>query len=427
MFNFSRRVIRKMMRAVYRRLPSRYQQALRVASRFELNTSSKSRMTIREYSANWAPLPVFEDRATEPTLTILTDSVDSDSLFGGVGTALVVGALAARRLNARLRLVTRTAAPDPRALGQIIQAHRLDFNGPTDFVHMPLGGDKPLPLGENDLVLTTSWWGTRAALGTIDPKRILYLLQEDERMFYPYSDTRLRCAETLSEPGVRILVNTRMLFDHLADGPDPLPLLRERGHWFEPAFPAFERPDILTPRTGKKNFFFYARPNHPRNLYWRGLEVIDKVIREGLLSADEWNIHFAGHDLAAIELAGGVRPKIWSKMPWAKYAELISQMDLGLSLMDTPHPSYPPLDLAASGSVVVTNTHGPKVSLENWSRNILAVPPSVTALADALHVGVALAGDTKQRAENCAADQIPRNWEATLGATLDVLLSSRIQ
>ena len=62
-----------------------------------------------------------------------------------------------------------------------------------------------------------------------------------------------------------------------------------------------------------------------------------------------------------MELPGGVRPTVWSKLPWSKYAELVSTMDLGLCLMDTPHPSYPPLDLAAAGAVVVTNTHGSKI------------------------------------------------------------------
>ncbi|TWB51688.1 methyltransferase family protein [Rhizobium sp. ERR 922] len=378
---------------------------------------------IRKYSIDWEPLPVFQDRSSAPTLTILTDSVDANSLFGGVGTSLVVGALVARRLNARLRLVTRTSAPDPAALGKILQAHKVKFDGPTDFVHMPIGEEKPLPVGEEDLFLTTSWWGTRAVLGSVNPNRILYLLQEDERMFYPHSDMRLRCAETLSEPDVRVLVNTRLLFDHLADGPDPLPQLRERGHWFEPAFPTFARPEIIKPRNGKKNFFFYARPNHARNLYWRGLEVVDAVVREGLLPSNEWDLHFVGHELPEMELSGGVRPKIWAKLPWLDYADLISQMDLGLSLMDTPHPSYPPLDLAASGAIVVTNTHGSKISLARWSDNIIAVPPTVASLTEALYRGVARADDTKQRTENCIKDHIPRDWEATIGPTLDKLLS----
>ncbi len=426
MLNRPRRVIRKVLRSVYRRLPSRMQVPIGRLSRVQLRTETNSHLMLQEYGAGWAPLPVFADRAALPTLTIVTDSVDSDSLFGGVGTALVVGAVAASRLNARLRLVTRTTAPDPAALGQIIKAHRLEFNGPADFAQMPLRTEKPLPVGPDDLILTTSWWSTRAVLGSVSPDRVIYLLQEDERMFYPYNDMRLRCAETLREAGTRVLVNTQLLFDHLADGPDFLPGLRERGCSFEPAFPAFKRPQTIKAHAdGKKNFFFYARPNHPRNLYWRGLEVIDRAVREGLLPADEWNFHFAGHDIRGIELPGGVKPKVWSKMPWARYADLISQMDLGLSLMDTPHPSYPPFDLAASGAVVITNTHGPKVSLDQWSRNIIAVPPSVPDLVDAISRGVALACDTETRFANCADDRIARDWESSLGPALERLLSLR--
>jgi hypothetical protein len=102
-------------------------------------------------------------------------------------------------------------------------------------------------------------------------------------------------------------------------------------------------------------------------------------------------------------------------------------MDLGLCLMDTPHPSYPPIDLAASGAVVVTNVHGPKTSLQNLSRNIIAAPLNVEALKNALRQGVELANDTAQRMANCAADHIPRDWEAVLGPPLDRLLISKAE
>jgi Methyltransferase domain len=380
---------------------------------------------IRDFHALWAPFPVFFDRHAEPTLTIVTDGVDASRLFGGVGTSLVVGALAAREMNARLRLVTRNVAPDPATLGEILQAHKIRFDGPTDFVHMPQGDDRPLAIGSKDTLLTTSWWSTRAVLASVDPRQVLYLLQEDERMFYPNSDVRLLCSETISRLDLRTIVNTRLLFDHLADGQDPLPGLRERGFWFDPAFPAIRRSMRPAVQEGKKNFLFYARPNHPRNLYWRGLDVIDTVIRDGVLSSSEWNIHFIGEDLPDMQLPGGVRPKVWGKLPWAKYADLLSEMDLGLSLMDTPHPSYPPLDLAAAGAIVVTNTHGPKLSLEKWSHNIICAPPSVAELSDALRRGAVLADDIAHRAANVAADHIPRDWDAQLRPVMDWFLGRK--
>jgi hypothetical protein len=382
-----------------------------------------ARSMIQAHSVDWAPLPVFADRLAPPTVTILTDGVYPDHLFGGVGTSLVVGAMAARQMGARLRLATRRVAPDPAVLGQVLKTHRIEWEGASDFVQIPVGGDRPLALGAGDVLLTTSWWGTRAALGSVERSRILYLLQEDERTFYPFGDERLRCAETLSEPGLRILVNTKMLFDYLAHGPDPLPQLRQRGDWFEPAFPAIPKPDLEgAPRAGKANFFFYATPSNQRSLFWRGLEIIDLAMRTGVLPPEEWTIHFVGWDLASIELPGSVRPILADRLPWLEYSELISRMDLGLCLMYTPHPSYPPLDLAAAGAVVVTNTHGHKTALEEWSRNIIAAPPTVPALLEALRQGVALCRNRELRSVNWRSSNIPRDWEPKLRPVLERIL-----
>ena len=85
---------------------------------------------------------------------------------------------------------------------------------------------------------------------------------------------------------------------------------------------------------------------HP---FWRGLEALHAAMREGVFASDQWNIHFVGRELPDMELPGGVRPWVWARLAWSEYVELVSIMDLGLCLMDTPHPPYPPLDLAALG------------------------------------------------------------------------------
>ena len=389
-----------------------------------LGTSTQTSQSIlQRQNATWAPLPIFVDRRASPTVTVLTDNVDPDRLFGDIATTMVVGVFVARRLKAWLRLVTRDVAPDPGAFGGILRAHRVDWDGPTDFVHLPPGDERPLPLGDKDIVLATSWRTARAALGSVNPARVLYLMQEDERMIYPHGDQRLRCSELLSEPDLRVLVSTGQLFDHLANGPDPLLRLRERGLWFKPAFPSFPRPSgPQQPRSGRQNFFFYTWPNNDRTPYWRGLEALHAAMREGVLASDQWNIHFVGRELPDMELPAGVRPWVWARLAWSEYVELVSIMDLGLCLMDTPHPSNPPLDLAASGAVVVTNTHGSKKSLEEWSRNIIAAPPSVSTLVAALRDGVQLSRNPEQRFANCATDNIPREWEPELGPVIERML-----
>src|SRR5262249_17920914 len=43
-----------------------------------------------------------------------------------------------------------------------------------------------------------------------------------------------------------------------------------------------------------------------------------------------------------------------------QYGKLMSRSAVGLSLMVSPHPSYPPLEMAAAGMLVLANTHEDK-------------------------------------------------------------------
>ena len=71
------------------------------------------------YQERWPhlqPLPLVHVPTREPRVTVLTDSVNAASFFGGVGTALILGILLANRTGASLRLATRTDAPDGRVV-----------------------------------------------------------------------------------------------------------------------------------------------------------------------------------------------------------------------------------------------------------------------------------------------------------------------
>ena len=149
---------------------------------------------------------------------MVTDGINAGSLFGGVGTAMVLSALMARRLGARLRLVTRTERAHPDNFAAVLSVLRVPWEGNIEFVHSPAGGGREVPVGDRDIFLTTSWWTTWCARRAVEPRRIVYLLQEDERMFYPDGDERLRCAETLGDPKVRFVINTEILFRHLVEG-----------------------------------------------------------------------------------------------------------------------------------------------------------------------------------------------------------------
>ncbi len=379
------------------------------------------RMLLERQFAALRPLPVYQNPNEARSIIILTDSIGPQSLFGGVGTAMVVGTLMARRLGCKLRVATRMDAPDGHAYGEVRAANKLGVDVSSEFIYVPLDGSKPLSVGPCDVIVTTSWWTTRSAMRSLGTQQIIYLIQEDERMFYAFGDERLRCTEVLNDERLRLLINTEALFGHLDCGPNALPGIKERGAWFTPAFPSIPVPQWDEDRP-KRNFFFYARPHNQRNLFWRGLEAIEAALEKGVLDGTRWNFYFVGKDIPKMVLPGGYEPIVVSGMSWANYAAFVSTMDLGLSLMDTPHPSYPPIDLAAGGAVVVTSMHGAKVNLDHWSRNIICAPPTVEGLVDGLRRGVALASDMKWRKANHAANAIGTDWHAALQPALERLL-----
>ena len=355
------------------------------------------------------PLPVFAAPHAALRLTVVTDSINAGSLYGGVGTAIVLAALTARRLGATLRIVTRTEAPDMSNFGAVLDVQGIDWTGNVDFVHAPSDGSgMGVPVGSGDLFLTTSWWTTWATRLSVPRARIAYLLQEDERMFYPFGDDHLRCTETLRDPDLLYIVNSEGLLQFLqADG------LAPKGTALEPSFPyTTYHPPAKPPATdAKRRFFYYARPMNPRNLYWRGLEALSGAIEAGTLDPNVWDFYFAGKAAHDVRLPGGVRPRLLESMPWADYAAEIRQMDLGLSLMYTPHPSYPPLDLAACGAVVVTSRFGPKQSLDRYCSNIICAEPDLPSLVTALGEGARLAADRSRREANYASAGLARDWE----------------
>ena len=357
-----------------------------------------------------AGYPVFRAPPSRMRVTVVTDSIGPSSLFGGVASALLLATLLANRLDAILRVVTRTDAPEVPPIRTVLASNGVALNGPLELGFAPEDGSRELDVMDHEVFLTTSWWTTRATLASVPRTRIVMLVQEDERMFYPHGDDRLLCAETLSEPNIPVIVNSRLLFDHLAGGAAPLPNLHEHGMWFEPAFPG----GVTQPRGGKRRFFFYARPNNSRNLFWRGVAALDAAMAEGLFPPEEWDMFWVGKDVPEILLANGVQPIRIAGLDWDAYQAMVSTMDAGFVLMDTPHPSYPPLDLAAVGAAVLTNTHPGKASLSHYSANILMAPPTMDGLLEGLRQLAVAACADEERATRLAADRINRDWTAAL-------------
>ena len=353
-------------------------------------------------------------------VNIVTDSISGDSLFGGVGTALIFSALLANKLNAQLRIITRTEHAKPKNVDHILSLYGINLEHEAQFKFAAFYDQKhELDIVKDDLFITTSWWTTAATLQSVPSDNVIYLLQEDERMFYPFGDDRLRCETILRNRDIRFLINTKLLFDYLVhDGFDNI---AAQGMWFEPAFPA----QVFHPRTddrgGKRKFFFYARPNNLRNLFYLGIEVIEQAIAQQVLDLEHWEIFLVGKDIPAVTFSGGYAPIKCENLSWSEYAQLVGTVDLGLSLMYTPHPSYPPLDLVASGAVVVTNRFANKRDLSGYSANLICADLDRDALVDALRQAVAIAMDSRVREQNYRNNGLLTDWQQALDGIIQQL------
>ncbi len=366
------------------------------------------------------PLRAFPAQPGTRRVVMVTDSVSRGSLFGGVATAILLAALVARRTGLGLRIICRHERPDEKSVQAILALNRVELDGKVDFQFLNVADNlSETDIGDDDILITTSWWTTASVVAGLGTRNVFYLLQEDERMFYPHDDDHLRCSSLLAATPVKLVVNTELLYRHLeGSGLGPL---GDRAVWFEPAFHHATK-DLPAQRgNGKRSFFFYARPHHPRNLFYLGLEVIQACVQRGVLDPEEWEFNFVGSDIPNLVITEDVAVQRHQALSWGEYVELVRGVDLGLSLMYTPHPSYPPLDLAAAGAVVVTNSYGNKTDLRKYCRNIITASPDVESLVQAIGQGVALSRDREQRARNLSEAGIVNDWSKSLDPAVEFI------
>lgn len=353
-------------------------------------------------------------------MTLVIDTIASSSLLDSAATAMILGTLLANRLDADLRVVTRSEPPVPSRLDQLLRLHKLELVRESQFRFVPrddLGHE--IDLLPNELVICTSWCTTAAVLPSVPASQIVYLLQEDERMTYAFGDERLRCERILRNRDIRFIVNSDSLLRHFVS--EGFVHLDQRARSFEPAFP----PTVFYPRPrtegGRRKFVFYARPKDPRTLFSLGLEIITAAVARGWLAADEWDIVFVGSDIPDLELEPGRRPVRREGLCGSEYADLMGSADLGLSLMYTPHPGHPLLDMVASGAVVVTNRFGPRDDVSHRSANLISCDLDADALLKGLQQGLLQARDAAVRHTHWGNARLERDWQNSLRTVVDSL------
>lgn len=369
---------------------------------------------------NFQPIQYLETEGERFRLNLVTDSLMSHSLFGGVATALILAVEFCNKMNWPLRLITRTTDNNPVDFEHFLENQKLKkpeiVEYYSDFQKNEAVRLK-LEVTEKDVFFATSWWSAAAIKSCNLRKRFFWIIQEEETFFYAYGDDRLWCETLMHDPDIDFIVNTELLYTYFKN--HGYQEITENGCFFEPAFPEhiYHADENSFALNEKYRLFFYSRPNNPRNLFYHGLEYLDQAIQAGIINTNEWEIYLAGGDCPEFTFSNGAEPIPCGIMSWEAYAEFARTVDLSFSLMYTPHPSYPPFDMSCSGAVILTNHFANKQEL-SYSENWVMADLDQKDMLRGFEKAVRLAKNMELRKQNYNTQRISTDWAESLESSV---------
>ena len=361
---------------------------------------------LRKSNREKLSIPGFEDLKMSPfSLSILGSgpafvnlvlpSVNPSRIFGGIRTAVLM-ALQSFRFGINLRIYNAGGQPLVKKEVEFFRDYlKREFSFARDkidsikFVDAREGQPiDPESIGEKDIFIATLWWTAWRISKTLADdkfhrKKFIYLIQDFEPGFYPWSDNyALAFASYYLD--YHPILNTYFLAEY----------------WSKSTGLSYNKKLVMAPQVELKRFqnkkkrenndllriFFYGRPKHPRNLFGIGITALKLWIVQNNITKNDVTVCSAGSYHPEIELGNGIILKSNGHMDMEHYVQFLQNIDIGIALMLSPHPSYPPFEIAASGAIAVTNNFVNK-SLTGYS-NIVCVDPDPVSLVSGINEAV---------------------------------------
>lgn len=294
-------------------------------------------------------------------------------------------------------------------------------------VEFALDREKTIAVSKSDVFVATSCWtaylcheAAKEVSGD-ENKKFIFLIQEYEPFFTPHGSKYAIMDDAYNLPHFAIFSTSFLKLFFKTNKIGVFSDKPTKGGENDSTFynhPVMQNTTILTPRKkGEvKKFVFYTRPEEhaKRNLFDLGMMAIIKALDKKILVPEEWEFFGIGtiSNDEYFPLTAGIKMKILPKVSLNEYYEMLSDFDLGLALMYTPHPSIPPLDMAAAGNIVITTSCFGKTpeNLRKISDNLIAVEPKLNDIVEGISQGVFRVDDYQERIENSNLNW-PRSWE----------------
>ena len=261
----------------------------------------------------------------------------------------------------------------------------------TGAIAPPVSLEPPsIPVGRRDVFVATFWPTALFSIETLAwqattygtaPKSFAYVIQDFEPGFYPRSTQQLLAQTTYEAPKSTIAIfNTNVLQRAFHDQG----LRFSREYVFEPRLaPALGEALVAPPMPRSRRIVVYGRPSKARNAFGLIVEGL-RAWRATYEHAADWTVVSAGEQHHDIDLGHDTVLRSVGKLSFDAYAELLRSSAIGISLMISPHPSYPPLEMSHLGLLVLTNRYDEK-DLSKAHPNIASLETvSVSGFSDGL-------------------------------------------
>jgi hypothetical protein len=231
-------------------------------------------------------------------------------------------------------------------------------------------------LPECDAAIATLWLTAYSVSKFRRTRRKFYMVQDFEPGFYP-AGTLSALSEATYRLGLYGIANTSTL-KGIYEGE-----YGGKAVGFTPCVDTslFHPPSVPRQESDTLTLFLYGRPGHSRNCYELAIaavrrlkERLNKQVR--VVTAGSWA---SSNDSESAYLVDNL-----GLLDYKETANLYRTCDVGLVLSVSKHPSYLPLELMASGALVVSNVNEAGSWLLRDGENCLLAEPTAESLCAAL-------------------------------------------
>jgi len=332
---------------------------------------------------------LFNSKPGAPRINLVVPWIHSSAAFGGVSTALRFFNSLRERFSRSRIVVTDEQKRDFQVAHWPGWAADTRINESQTIAYLKKA-QSPLVIDESDYFIATHWLTAhyfKSITRTLrnEGKKVnqfIYFIQDFEPSFYPWSTRYLLADSTYENSADYIAVfNTGLLYEYFARAGYSFPTAFTFEPCLNPAL-AVQR-SRLNGHNKQKLLLVYGRPDTERNAFELIVETLHTWVRQ-YANANQWRVLSLGRAHGDISLSRGVNLQSRGKVTIDEYANYLLDAAVGLSLMVSPHPSYPPLEMADFGVQVVTNRFANK-DLSVRSVNIVSLSEATPhALSEAL-------------------------------------------